>query len=52
MTAMRINVPIIDTTMDPMQPSLLEKNPNMGKENAGRDCSRPAPVGHQPNFSA
>jgi len=26
-----ISVPIIDTRMEPMQPTLLEKNPNMAK---------------------
>jgi hypothetical protein len=31
MSAMRISVPIIDTTMEPMHPTLLEKNPNMAK---------------------
>jgi hypothetical protein len=29
---MSTSVPMTDTKMEPMQPTLLEKNPNMGKK--------------------
>jgi hypothetical protein len=45
MSAMRISVPIIDTTMEPMHPTLLEKNPNMAKKTWDANGSRPAPFG-------
>jgi hypothetical protein len=32
---MRTSVPMIDTTIEPMHPALLEKNPNMAKGKRG-----------------
>jgi hypothetical protein len=44
MSAMRISVPTIDTTMEPMHPTLLEKIRTWQKENVGREWIAPRAV--------